>query len=661
MNLKINKTLKIIILLILIIITVAITMTLANNNQNSYYTQQLIEIIDKDEEAKLSEKELENYEINITKEIDKSLKENKDGFTIKQGYYAMAAVKYLQGENLQSIDYLNKALEYGVIYSTNKEIVECDVKIYSALSSNYIIQNNIERASDFFNEAKTIALNNNRKDLLCELYYGKAKAIASSGYNINESINLMRKALEYSDLENHKIRNYLYLSTLYKLTGDYDLSLEYTINALEIALKSNNSIDTNKCVISLGEVYYTQKNYSKTIYIYGSYFKENKLLDVDNKLTVYGYLTECYAKEGNYANYKIYRDKYISLAKEEEDFKNLVWIYLVCADLELENSNMDKAKEYLRQGKELYLKNKGNVYSNTDIMLSFIENKVNYLENKDYEQTLNNYKAILEKLNNRGVKSDINSVVIDEVLIISFENDDFATFKNYIKMVDNKAESSQTYTDSIYSGINNTIKEKRLFKEKVKTLIVFILFIVSICEVISSRRKNKKIKMLNLKLEKITLLDPLTQLYNRRYLSEKLKEIMNKEEEINFVMIDIDYFKLYNDNYGHINGDKVLIGVSDIIGDVFKEDIVFRYGGEEFCIISHKRIEETIIDIEHLKVKLNDENIVHEYSEVSDRVTLSIGVASRKISTENDIIEIIKKSDINLYKSKQNGRNRYTY
>ncbi|MGL5346825.1 MAG: diguanylate cyclase [Peptostreptococcaceae bacterium] len=663
MTLKNNKLLKSTILIILILLSSVILLISINkyNKIDKSYSANIIDIIDKDEELLVSKNELQNYEKEINKELKSRLKENKSKFKIKESYYAIGAIKYLQNNSTESIYYLNKALEYGEIDSSNKDIIELDMKIYSALSSNYIMQKNIEQSQYFFEQAKTIALKNNKKERLCDIYYAKAKSIASSGYNINESIDLMRKSLEYADLEHHNIRNYLYLSTLYKLTEEFDLALEYVINALDISLKLNNNIYINRCVISLGEIYYTQKNYSKTIYIYESYFTEHKLLDNENKLTVYGYLAECYAKEGNYQNYKMYRDKYIDLANEVNDTKGLVWIYTVCAELEIEFSNLNNAKTYLGKAQYLYNKNKNDVYSNTDVMIGFAKSKIDYFENKNYTKVLKRYETILDELDSRGIKSDINSVIREEVLDISLENDDFKTFKKYINKVEdyNKKESSQAYTDSIYAGINNTLEGKKLFREKIKTFVLLILSIVSIYELINSKIKNKKINRLNLQLKEINTLDPLTNLYNRGYLIEQLRELKNKGK-VTFIMIDIDYFKLYNDNYGHIKGDEVLIQVANIIKSVFKDGMVFRYGGEEFSVISNDSKEDIIKNIEELRLKLYKENIVHEHSKVSDRITLSIGIASKKVSTEEDIPELTKLADENLYKSKERGRNTYT-
>ena len=657
-----RKRILISIILIITIILFSIASILTLNEyikSGKTYSMKLIDIIDKDKESQLSKEELEDYKLKIEEELN----EEEDNFKIKSAYYALGVIKFLENENEQSIDYLKEALRYSNYEDIEENEYELNIKIYSALSSNYIKLKNLEESENYFIQAKAIALKNNKKNILSDLYYARAKAKVMAGYNINESINLMRKAIEYSDVDSRSIRNYLYLSTLYKLSNEFDLALEYTINALEIAMELKDNILINKCVINLGENYYIEKQYTKTIDIYEEFIKSGRLENTDNILAVYGYLAYCYAKNDDYINYQLYKEKYLDVANEVNSIEDLIWLYSSCAELEINFNNLDLAKEYLNKAEELHNQYSDEEYANTDISLEYAREKIDYFENKDYDKTIENYKSILEKLNGRGIKADIASSIINEILIISFEQEDYKTFIEYIKLLNssNSSESSQVYTDSIFTGVNNAIKEKELLRSKIGAAILFISTIISIFALISSRIKNKKINILNLQLKELNNIDPLTKVYNRGYLNEKLRDAYKNEEEISFIMIDIDYFKLYNDNYGHVNGDKALIEVSQIIKSVFKDDIVFRYGGEEFSVISYKTIEELIKYLDDLRLEIYNKNIKHEYSAVSDRITISVGLASSKLYTEKDLIELTKIADENLYKSKHQGRNQYTY
>ncbi|WP_133013685.1 GGDEF domain-containing protein [Clostridium cuniculi] len=662
---KRKKILTIIISIIMIVLFGIASILILNQSIKSEksYSIKLIDIIDKDEESLLNEEELEDYELKIEEELKAELNGNKDNFKIKSAYYALGAIKFLENKNEESINYLKEALKYSNYIDIKDYEYELDIKIYSALSSNYIKLKKLEESESFFAQAKSIALKNNKENILGDLYYARAKSKVVAGYNINEAINLVRKSLEYITEEKNIVRNYLYLSTLYKLSSEFDLALEYTVNALEIAieLKSNELI--NSCVINLGETYYLQRKYSKTIDIYEEFIKSGRLENSNNMLSVYGYLVYCYGKKYDYTNYQIYKEKYLDLANEVNSIKDLIWLYSNCVELEIDFNNLELAKEYLNKAQNLYEQYSDETYANTDIVLEYAREKVDYFENKNYNNAIENYEIILEELNNRGIKSDITYAIINEILSISFEETDYETFIKYIAYLDdfNNSEESQVYTDSIFSKVISAIKEKEILKSKIRATILLIATVISICILISSIRKNKKINMLNSKLKELSIMDPLTKVYNRGYLNETLKSACENKKQVTFIMIDIDYFKLYNDNYGHINGDKALIEVAKIIKSVFENDMVFRYGGEEFSVISYKTIDELIKYLDELRLELYNKNIKHEYSEASDRITLSIGLASSILYTDNDLLELTKAADENLYKSKQQGRNRYTY
>lgn len=664
--LTIGKKGLVIIISIIIIILLGVTSIPILNKYTSdeeSYSMKLIEIIEKDEESQLSRDELNKYKIEIQKELNAQLNGEKDNLKIKSSYYALGVIKFLENKNEESINYLKEALKYSNYKDIKDEEYDIDIKIYSALSSNYIKLNKKDESEGYFLQAKAIAIENGKKDVLSDIYYARAKAKVAAGYNISEAINLMRKSLEYTEEDIRTIRNYLYLSTLYKLNNEFDLGLEYTVSALEIAIKLKDNTLINSCVINLGETYYIEKQYSKTIDIYEEFIKSGRLESTNNILSVYGYLAYCYAKKEDYTNYQLYKNKYLDIANESNSIKNLIWLYSTFVELEIDFNNLETAKAYLEKAENLYSEYSDEAYANTDITLMYAREKVDYFENKNYDKAIENYNIILEKLNERGIKSDITDSIIYEILNLSFNQEDYATFIEHIKLLRSsvRSDESQVYTDSIFTGVNNAIKEKEIRKAKMGSAILLISTLISICAFISSRMKNKKINILNLQLKELNNIDPLTKLYNKGYLNEKLRISCENEEQISFIMIDIDYFKLYNDNYGHVNGDKALIEVANTINSVFKDDMVFRYGGEEFSVISHKTIEELIKYLDELRLEIFNKNIKHEYSAISDRVTLSIGMASAKLSSQEELVELAKIADENLYKSKKQGRNKYTY
>jgi len=172
----------------------------------------------------------------------------------------------------------------------------------------------------------------------------------------------------------------------------------------------------------------------------------------------------------------------------------------------------------------------------------------------------------------------------------------------------------------------------------------------------------------NVELTDKVYFDSLTGIYNRRYLEDSLKRIAQSLKRsgdvLSVMMIDIDYFKKYNDTYGHSEGDVCLKDIAETIQSTLlrPDDFVARYGGEEFTVVLPYTDEDGSRHIaEKILSNVKKRNIPHEKSEVADHVTLSIGFTTVRAEFPQDGDEFIKKADKALYESKQNGRNQYTY
>jgi len=164
-------------------------------------------------------------------------------------------------------------------------------------------------------------------------------------------------------------------------------------------------------------------------------------------------------------------------------------------------------------------------------------------------------------------------------------------------------------------------------------------------------------------LEIMINIDGLTELYNHRYFCDKLIEKVNdgkrNNKPVSMIFIDIDYFKQYNDTYGHQKGDYVLKRIGEIIKtNVRKEDIAARYGGEEFAVILPNTDEKQAIDIaEHLRKKIESTYFEGEENQPNKKVTASMGVSSYPDKAKNDV-ELIKSADDALYRAKFFNKNR---
>jgi len=175
---------------------------------------------------------------------------------------------------------------------------------------------------------------------------------------------------------------------------------------------------------------------------------------------------------------------------------------------------------------------------------------------------------------------------------------------------------------------------------------------------------ENKVAIRTNELENLSNQDALTKLFNRRKLNLFVEELWNEclltKQNITFIMMDIDNFKAYNDNYGHLAGDEVLIKVSEILKRVFKrdDDFISRFGGEEFLVViknSTKAISEKLL--KSFYKELDAENIIHEFSKTAANITVSSGLFIGIPTEKGNSIDFINQADDLLYEAKKNGKN----
>jgi len=177
---------------------------------------------------------------------------------------------------------------------------------------------------------------------------------------------------------------------------------------------------------------------------------------------------------------------------------------------------------------------------------------------------------------------------------------------------------------------------------------------------------TKKLKKANKKLENVSYTDSLTGLHNRRYFNlvyeREVKRAKRSISYITFMMLDIDFFKQYNDTYGHVEGDYALKSVSKILQDTLKRpsDYVFRLGGEEFGVLVTDTDESNSAKLARdICDAIRGREIKHEKSTVNEFVTISIGVVCCMADDALQDELLISRADEMLYKAKETGRNRY--
>ncbi|WP_349406876.1 diguanylate cyclase [Clostridium perfringens] len=500
-------------------------------------------------------------------------------------------------------------------------------------------QINIKKTIDILNKANLEMEKRNFKDSENKLYsiidnkdmfYSLPDNLKFEIYNYLAIINLQQEkflnalsyyeeAFKYADKES-KIIIKLNMASAYRYMGAYVTANNILDKMLDSSLLFRNEDSYLK--------EYTLLNLAET------YFAVNDMTDFNSTIEQVSN-TYYYIPENDLKDLKILLDSYLIIKAISEN-------------------NLDLVPNYISEIEELEIKNKDVIYSELE-MIKTRSYGMYYESIGEFDLALD-YFSKLERLADNEGASYVSLFSISERISIYRKLNDNKQVDSLI----NKYYEKQTSINDInnyefkYYIDNKIINNHELPFLKETIIILIILFLTSILLVLFYLKKARDSKLDSLK-------DGLCNIYNRRFLDSYINNLKEKDLPISFLMIDVDYFKLYNDNYGHQAGDFILKNIASVLKkNSRKEDIVARYGGEEFCVLLKGASKYSSINYaKRIKENLDNLNIPHKYSKVSDHVTFSIGIYTTY--TKNDLKNSIKFSDKALYISKTRGRNTYTY
>ncbi len=183
---------------------------------------------------------------------------------------------------------------------------------------------------------------------------------------------------------------------------------------------------------------------------------------------------------------------------------------------------------------------------------------------------------------------------------------------------------------------------------------------------IQQSQLQQKLEAVNIELQRLVTIDGLTQVANRRrfeeYFHQEWQRMKRDKQPLSLILCDVDFFKLYNDTYGHRVGDRCLQKIAQAIKDIIKRpgDLVARYGGEEFAVILPNTATGGATYVaDKICHAVRSLEIPHQNSQVSPYVTLSAGFTTETPQSDSDLEEMIAAADRALYKAKAAGRDRF--
>lgn len=254
---------------------------------------------------------------------------------------------------------------------------------------------------------------------------------------------------------------------------------------------------------------------------------------------------------------------------------------------------------------------------------------------------------LLKKINVNVVITDIMLPGLDGLELTDLIKKSYDT--DVIVMTGYSGDYS--YEEAINKGASDLVFKPVRYKE----------LLLRLRRVLKEQRLTReRIQMLG-KLQKLAITDGLTKLYNSRYFYNQLDLEVDRSvryhHTLSLLLLDIDHFKDYNDTYGHLEGDKVLIRIGEIIKACLRKmDTAYRYGGEEFTVILPETSgEEAVTVAERIRTGIENE-IFSPETGTKVKITISIGVT--EYIPDERISALVERADKAMYVSKENGRNR---
>jgi diguanylate cyclase (GGDEF)-like protein len=188
--------------------------------------------------------------------------------------------------------------------------------------------------------------------------------------------------------------------------------------------------------------------------------------------------------------------------------------------------------------------------------------------------------------------------------------------------------------------------------------------LVQITDVSMAVSRERKLREQAVELQSQSLVDGLTGIANRRrfdlHLDHEFRNAKRNASPLSLIMIDVDYFKNYNDNYGHQRGDECLVQIAASLDRVLNRanDLVARYGGEEFAVILPNTNEDGALQVaEAMRAEVESLTLAHAFSGVAEYVTVSLGVSTLTPEHLAKTSSLVRGADRALYQAKRSGRN----
>lgn len=451
----------------------------------------------------------------------------------------------------------------------------------------------------------------------------------------------------------------LKIGFIYTNISQYKKGIDYIIQSLSMLELYNLNYYISTAFIMLGNVFFELAYYENAFDYYNKSLFVSKKYQYSDRISIaYNNIGEIYRILNDYDNALLYYERGL----ENDPVKECKGIaHINMAEINYLKGNYETALEILPVALRLLTRHRYEIHFCEVYKIYALI----YWKLKDYEKSSHYFKEAIDVADKKSVYfNKINILILYHEFLIDING--YKRAAEILLDAYNLATANNIYgkTMQICFCLTNLYEKIGDYESALKYYRLYVQQeqaqkkerINQITEGIELRIRTEEIK---LQAE----IDSLTGIPNRRkffdYLDKQWEHSKKYSHWISLIMLDIDYFKEFNDNYGHPEGDRCIKKIADILNSlVSKKYLLSRYGGDEFiAVMPQATAEEAYEFAETMRKAVLDAGIRHQYSESCGFITITLGVVSTIPYDELSMDDFIKKADDALYEAKRKGRN----
>ena len=579
--------------------------------------------------------------VSYEKEVIERLDDIKNRNELKKAYSYLAYVNFYQGEYEESNNYFVKELSIG-----KNQPEEVEAIVLMGISKNYLYLENNPKSDEYFEYAKSLAIESENDQLLSLIYQMRAKDYINLLVNTDQAVQLLQESIELSSDVYQNIMSCLILKNLYLGTLQIDLSNQYALKAITLA-QTYGYEDLLSCGISslvINE--YLNESYTNVILIY-----EDLIVARQEEFPFYMFGPYIYSIANEYGIEKaleLVEDERVNSVLEESEYENN-YKSIIRAKLYIEDGQKEKALEQLLAAE---FEAEGNYEIQS---LNVFKNKLYGDIKFEGQELLDFYVDFYEEVMKGDIDSVLRILLLKDIIQKNLELENYEQAFYFASQIPTPLKSeSSIQINLIEENLKNTMSDK--VDDKNPSLIIgrwilvggLLATILFVCY--NKKRKSLRSKKQDLPDKEMEALT-LQQLYD---------QCSEKYSNGSVFVVDLDNFKKFNETYGYIAGDQVIEQVFELIKSEFKEGLLTRHNGQQFIIVTQDDKMRAAQRAQQLIDKTYALNIEHVTNLRDLRMTLSVGIVCGNLDSSINLDKYLKKAQDLVLISKEKGKNRLT-